>query len=274
MVLQYLSLLLLTTTIRAIRLPRITPPTLPVTYSNPTGSTLTPIRPNVYLAERPFFPTLPGLRKTDVACKMAVVKLQTGGLWVHSPVELTSDLCLALAELGPVTHIVTPNTEHQKFAPSWIAAFPDATSYCCPSLAAKKPDVWDYTIGADETPPPEWPCEIVFISLHDVEAVPIINKSFFNEVVFYHNLSNTLFLTDLFWNYPSDAPRRTLVWKAAMDKVYRPLYNSLMQKENFAKTIAKICALDFTYISVCHGEPIEGSPARMRQTLKEHLSTG
>ena len=46
-----------------------------VTYSNPLGATLTPIRENVWLVERPFYPRLPGLRTTDVACKAGIVEL-------------------------------------------------------------------------------------------------------------------------------------------------------------------------------------------------------
>lgn len=47
---------------------------------------------------------------------MAVLRLSDGSLWVHSPVELDDDLAAALAELGEVKHIVSPNFEHTKFA--------------------------------------------------------------------------------------------------------------------------------------------------------------
>ena len=43
------------------------------TWSNPQGSVLTQIGDSVYLAERPFFPRLPGLQGTDVGCKAVVV---------------------------------------------------------------------------------------------------------------------------------------------------------------------------------------------------------
>ena len=47
---------------------------------------------------------------------MAVLRLSDGSLWVHSPVCLDDDLAAALAELGKVKHIVTPNYEHTKYA--------------------------------------------------------------------------------------------------------------------------------------------------------------
>ncbi|EOD18559.1 hypothetical protein EMIHUDRAFT_50494, partial [Emiliania huxleyi CCMP1516] len=66
--------------------------------------------------------------------KMAVVRLPDGTLWVHSPVELDSALRDALAALGPVRHVVTPNTEHQKYASDWLREYPEATGYSCPGL--------------------------------------------------------------------------------------------------------------------------------------------
>lgn len=107
----------------------------PVTWSNPQGTDLTQIHEDVCerptsprtlgtdltqavlrtgLAERPFYPTLPGLQGTDVGCKACVVRLPSGELWVHAPVGLDEPLRAALERLGPVGHIVTPNTEHQK----------------------------------------------------------------------------------------------------------------------------------------------------------------
>ena len=117
---------------------RSAPRQLPVTWSNPQGAVLTPIGDDIWLAERPFYPRLPGLQGTDVGCKAVVVRLPDDTLWVHAPVGLDGPLLEALAALGPVKHIVTPNTEHQKFAPSWLLAFPEAVGYACPGLLEKK----------------------------------------------------------------------------------------------------------------------------------------
>ena len=173
-----------------VRRPRRTPsPELPVTWSNPQGEVLTALRDGFWVAERPFYPRLPGLTSTDVGGKMAVVRLPSGGLWVCSPVELTRELKAALAELGPVEHIVTPNTEHQKYAPSWILAYPDAASYACPGLREKKPEGgWRFTIGADAAgrwsgeAPKEWGGAID-VCWMDAERGPLMGgKQFFSEV--------------------------------------------------------------------------------------------
>ena len=99
------------------------------TWSNPQGASLSQIAEDVWLAERPFYPRLPGLTGTDVGCKACIVRLPDGKLWVHAPVGLDDGLRQALAQLGPVGHIVTPNTEHQLYAPSWILQYPEALSY-------------------------------------------------------------------------------------------------------------------------------------------------
>ena len=74
------------------------------------------------MGERPFYPRIPGLTEFDVACKMQVVRLGNGDLWVCAPVALDDATRRAVDALGPVKHIVTPNTEHLKWARDWIDA--------------------------------------------------------------------------------------------------------------------------------------------------------
>ncbi|KAG8468603.1 hypothetical protein KFE25_013686 [Diacronema lutheri] len=251
-----------------VRMPRAGPPTRPVGWSNPQGATLTQIRPDVWLAERPFYPRLPGLTSTDVGGKMAVVRLDDGTLWVHSPVALDDELRDALAALGKVKHVVTPNTEHQKWARDWIEAYPGATSYACPGLRERKPHVgWTRTVGL---PGDQHPLEACWVS---AERVPLIgSEPFFSEVVFFHAPSRVLFVTDLFWNYPAgaDVPASTRAWKWAMDRVYRPFYNRAMRvqpafDERVWPTLAR---WDFDMIAPCHGEPVNVGAKRL---LAEHL---
>lgn len=73
----------------------------PRTWSNPGGLTLKQLQPNLFVAERPFI-----WNSIDVGGKMAVVKLNDGSLWVHSPVHLDPFLKRELAALGEVKHMV------------------------------------------------------------------------------------------------------------------------------------------------------------------------
>ena len=191
----------------------------PSTWSNRYGSVLTPAAPSVYTADRPFY-----WNNIDVGGRMTIIQLTSTvvdpkdgkvkpKLWVHSPIELDATLQQALDELGVVTHVVSPNYEHVKYAQQWGEAFPDAFMWACPGMMEKEPQVrWTGEIpfgcrpvefGVQE----EWderlwdPTEIEPCHF-DVEVNPFTNKPFFNEVVFYHVHSKSVLMTDLFWNYP------------------------------------------------------------------------
>lgn len=185
-----------------------------VGWSNRVGSALTPAAiPGVYTADRPFL-----WNSIDVGCRMTVIELEGGGLWVHSPVNLDGPLREALSQLnGEVKYVVSPNYEHVKFAKEWSRAFPEAEMWACPGLSERLPDIdW-----AGELPyscrPPDWPNATAVAKqpagswdwneiqpLHiDTEVNPFTGKPFFNECVFYHSPSKTLLTTDLYWNYPA-----------------------------------------------------------------------
>ena len=51
----------------------------------------------------------------DYPTRMAVVRLDDGGLWLWSPVEATSELVEEVHALGPVRHLVSPNKLHHLF---------------------------------------------------------------------------------------------------------------------------------------------------------------
>ena len=81
------------------------------------GQALQQVTDNVWSIGRPFYPPiLPG--KVDVGGRAAVVRLSDGTLWVHSPLQLDETLKQALAKIGEVRHIVSPNFEHVSFAPA------------------------------------------------------------------------------------------------------------------------------------------------------------
>ncbi|KAK9904745.1 hypothetical protein WJX75_001725 [Coccomyxa subellipsoidea] len=196
------------------------------TFTNTSGEVLRPIAENVWAADRPFI-----WNRIDVGGRMAVLRLSDSSIWVHSPVHLDDDLAAALATLGDVKHIVSPNYEHTKYAQQWIERYPGAWSYACPGLKEKSPEV-PYTteLGSGGGDPPEWLGEVQATWLN-YERNPFNGKAFFNEVVFLFKPAKLLVTSDLFWNYPSQAPGGTKLWKFGMDRVYLPFYRNLMIKD-------------------------------------------
>ena len=75
------------------------------------GQALQQVTKNVWSMGRPFL-----WNGIDVGGRAAVVRLSDGTLWVHSPLKLDEGLKQALAQLGEVRHIVSPNFEHTSFA--------------------------------------------------------------------------------------------------------------------------------------------------------------
>jgi len=175
------------------------------TWSNRWGSTLTPVSSGVWAAERPFM-----WNNIDVGGRSVVVRMIDGTLLVHSPVEWTKELNESINALsGPITHIVSPNYEHVKYASQWAGAYPQAVVCGCPGLRSKEPkiviqkelpgDLNDGSLSSTAL-------RLSFDVLHfDCEVNPFTGRPFFNEVVLYHIASKTLIVADAFWNYPSGA---------------------------------------------------------------------
>lgn len=190
-------------------------------WSNRLGTVLTPAAiPGVYVACRPFY-----WNKIDVGGRMTVIELPSEDgnskqpdLFIHSPVQLDEPLKEALAKIGTVKHVVSPNYEHVKYAKSWNDAYPDANMWACPGMMEREPDVgWKGEIPFGTRPSSFqsdndnrnserhedlWDFDIIQPMHLDFEVNPFTNKAFFNEVVFYHTPSKTLLFTDAYWNYP------------------------------------------------------------------------
>lgn len=244
-------------------------------------------------------------------------------LLIHSPVHLDPPLIEALSKLGSVSHIVSPNYEHVKYAQEWANYYPDAKVWGCPGLSEKMPSVrWTGEFMEGTRPPGfyhggssssvgggngaddanaslvgyidgMWNWNDVQPMHINTEVNPFTGRPFFNEVVFYHALSKTLIVTDLYWNYPrgdgvtngdlaekwesvaapasageddedfgvwelapnvGDIPLGSKVWgKIGMDKLFYPFYMNVMVMPEKRKTFEEIAR----YITCGNGWEVE-----------------
>jgi len=141
------------------------------------------IAPDIWHTQHTFVAT--GLR---ISSRMTVVRLQNSGLWLHSPVPLTSAIHAQLAALGEVQFIVAPSKTHHLFVGEYLDAFPQARLYGAPGLLAKRLDLR----GLRELTPevePEWKA--------DLEQVFFAGIPLGNETIWFHKTSRTLIVTDL-----------------------------------------------------------------------------
>lgn len=123
--------------------------------------------------------------------RMTIVRLQHGGLWLHSPIARTAEVASLVSALGPVAAIVAPNRFHHLHVGAWAAAHPGARVYAAPGLAEKRRDLRiDETLGSE--PPAAWAGQI------DQVMFPV--APVFQEIVFFHRDSRSAILTDLIVN--------------------------------------------------------------------------
>jgi len=163
--------------------------------NRPTGYeplyTLKPIAPDVWISDGGWI-RLYGL---PFPTRMTVIRLEDGGMWVHSPIGDKDGLGDAVAELGPIRHLIAPNWIHYAWIPEWQARFPAAATWGSPGVvdraASRGVDVeLDHLLGDDA--PHAWAGQIDQL---------LADSGIHREVVFFHRQSRTLILTDLIENF-------------------------------------------------------------------------
>lgn len=188
----------------------------------------------------------------ETGTRMTVVRLASGGLFVHSPVALDAPLRAAVEALGPVTAIVAPSRFHHLYVGAWAEAYPDASLSGCPGLDKKRKDVrWSRILG--DQPAAEWQGEIdqVFFGARSLE----------NEVVFFHRASKTIISSDFVFNLATHASgfTRSVAFLLGQRRPGTTLLERLLIGDRAAarEQIARIVAWDATRIVLAHGDVIE-----------------
>ena len=124
----------------------------------------------------------------DYPTRMAVVRLDGGGLWVWSPIALTAEIEAEVRALGPVRHLISPNKLHHLFLAEWKAKFPDAELWGTAQTVARFPNLRFSGTLTDDAPP-DWAGQI--------DQYDFANSRFLEEVIFFHRKSRTAIVCDL-----------------------------------------------------------------------------
>lgn len=139
-------------------------------------------------------PAVTGAAGFRFPTRMAVIRLPgEGGLWVWSPVALTQDMRRAVDTLGPVRHIVAPNSLHHSFLAAWARAYPDARVHAAPGLTPEIAGTAIHAVLGGE-PDPAWAGAL--------DQVIVRGNRITTEVVFFHSPSATVLVTDLVQQIP------------------------------------------------------------------------
>ena len=157
----------------------------------PPLDTLKPIAEGVWVVDSgPLRPL-----GVPVPLRMTVLRLGNGDLLLHSPTPHNAELARELEAIGPIRHLLAPNSAHWMYVREWQDAYPDAITWAAPGLRdraqVRRSGVrLDHDLG--DRAPDAWAGEI------GQGMIPAALG--FREVYLFHRSTRTLILTDLIEN--------------------------------------------------------------------------
>lgn len=212
--------------------------------------TLIPMGPDLWIVNNPH--RWMGL---DMRGRMTVMRLDDGALALHSPVPIDDALAEDLAALGPVRHLIAPNTFHDAYLAAAKARYPEATAWGAPGL--EKPSKG---LPLDATVPepgeaPIWGATVDYVRF---TAAPSIS-----EVICFHRPSKAIIFTDMVMNvHRCEGPISRLVfWLEGVWRrpgIPRLCKLAIRDKAAAAQAASIMSGWPIEQIIVCHGDPIVG----------------
>lgn len=135
----------------------------------------------------------------EIGARMTVVRLEDGGLLVHSPIRWTAELGRRLDALGPVRHVLAPNRDHVLFVREFADRYPGARIYA--ALGVKK------KVSGVRFEEPDWAAHGTEPWGSELEALRFRSSSDLQEIVLFHRATRTLISADLAFNIQSSEGR-------------------------------------------------------------------
>lgn len=184
--------------------------------------------------------------------RMTICRLQSGDLWVHSPISPQVDLVADIKALGPVKYVIAPNLFHHLHLRRFKQHFPEALYLAVPGLAQKRSN-FKFDLELNDPRQLPWGDEIEAVWLQGMPKV--------NEWEFFHKASKTLILTDLLFNFVSVPNWQTKLF-ARMNRCYQKphwswyFHFNIGDKQALTESLDQIRQWDFEKIMLTHGAPV------------------
>jgi hypothetical protein len=206
----------------------------------------------------------------DIGCRMTVIRLADGGLFLHSPVPLDDAIRQALDREGRVEFLIGPSKVHHFYLGDYARAYPDALLCGAPGLSEKRKDL-DFNWVIDDAVAPPWGDEI---QMRLFRGAPLMN-----EVVFFHPATRTLLLTDLAFNVPPDGGGarlfHRLVGATGRFGPHVGIRLGIRDRRAARAALEAILAWDFDRVVVTHGDVLEsGGRSALREAFAFLLRQG
>ncbi len=207
--------------------------------------------PGIWIADGPIVMAAAGFHYPT---RMVVMRLASGDLVLWSPIAPNDALRSEVETLGPVRHLVAPNSLHHTFLGEWQRIYPDATVYAPPGLRAKRPDI-RFDADFTDSPVAAWADEI--------DHAVMWGNRITTEVVFFHRDSGTAIFTDLIQHFPRGwfTGWRALVARldlmtAAEPAVPRKFRVAFSDRDAARRSVRRILEWPTEKLIFAHGTPI------------------
>ena len=198
--------------------------------------------------------------------RMAVIRLSDGDLFIWSPIALSDSLRVSIDALGPIRHLVSPNSLHHLFLGEWRSAYPAARLYGSPRLRRKRKDL-TFAAELGDAPEPAWAADVDQVVLHGSFAL--------TEIVFFHHSSHTALFADLIQNFPRDWFKG---WRGVVARfggivaptpgAPRDWRSSFLNRRAARAALAQVLAWPIERVVIAHGElPTKDGAAFVRHAF-------
>ena len=203
---------------------------------------------------------LPGGMWLPLTC--TVIRLPSGGLWIHSPVRFDDATAAAIEKLGPVQFIIAPSGLHHLHGRAATERWPQARVIASPAIAPKQPGLSFESLADDPAP---WGATI--------QAMPLGGLPTVQEWVFFHAPTRTLLVTDLLFHLTEIRGWASHFAYTLFGTRYR-LANSrlfrwyIQDRAALAQSVEQMLQWPFERLIPCHGTIVEDDThAQVRAAL-------
>jgi hypothetical protein len=221
--------------------------------------TLARIDENIWEATAPL--KLPGLRMDH---RMTVVRLHSGELVIHSPLEYSSILHRAILEVGSPKWFVAPSRFHDLYWPQWFGGFPRAQFIAAPGIREDLPELpFSDVLGETAN---FWDGELLPLAIRGMPRV--------NEFALLHPASRSLIVADLMFNIDPAAQNAFGRLFLRLNGIYRKpgisriIRACIKDKTAFCDSLQEILSHNFDRTIIGHG-PNLGGRAVLKEAARE-----
>lgn len=216
------------------------------------GDVLTPVVEDaIWVSERPVW-----FRGVRLRSRTTVIRLEDGGLFVHSPPDPTPEWCVAVDALGDVRWLVVPNCFHHLGATATAARYPTAT-LVGPQSAVDRNANLELELEIHD--------DAFRSAFGELDVIPFRGCPFLDETVFFHRPTCTLVAADL---VISATPRDHWTWRWAgrltgcYQRVRVPpdVRGKTRPSDEAARSVERLIDLPAERLLVAHTDPIEERP--------------